>query len=233
MRDGIDVRGRQPCLLSHVDKVSMCWNDPLKQNVSHTQPRDCSNHLSAATTVALWAGLPHPGASGNSPPHTLQREAESSHSIRKLKSKQVPVACPFFFFLHFWKLTRGHFAHIWHRKSAAIVRDLKESASLKCHNFNSKDMESFHKANIVPQWNCTELLRRVGGGGRGGCTVGEKSSRWQSFKCEQTSNINDEWYWSDQNFNGTLTEHLCSAYRWHIAQDSCARGEKTKTCSIN
>lgn len=98
MRDGIDVRGRQPCLLSHVDKVSMCWNDPLKQNVSHTQLRDCSNHLSAATTVALWAGLPHPGASGNSPPHTLQREAESSHSVRKLKSKQVPVACLFFLF---------------------------------------------------------------------------------------------------------------------------------------
>lgn len=98
MRNGIDVRGRQPCLLSHVDKVSMCWNGPLKQNVSHTQPRDCSNHLSASTTVALWAGLPHPGASGNSPPHTLQREAESSHAIRKLKSKQVPVACTFFLF---------------------------------------------------------------------------------------------------------------------------------------
>lgn len=43
----------------------------LEQNVSRTQQRDCSNHLSAATTAALRAGLPHPTAIGKSPPHTL------------------------------------------------------------------------------------------------------------------------------------------------------------------
>lgn len=122
------------------------------------------------------------------------------------------------------------------------MRGSKESTAPKCHSFNSKDTESFHKANIVHWWNCTELLLRgenleralwvrIQAAGRAS-DIGEQTSNylWRMILerlaapeyCFRVKNrvirihLNQD---KNKNFNGILKGHAYSALRGHISQE--------------